>query len=380
MLRIFLPALQVGPGLTGVGMYTQELVRAMVDQPREDLDIVVGAPHPEFFRFLDEVPGLRVEPLRLTRDDPWGRMLANHTVVPQIARGVGSDVVLAPNFVAPAWGGFETAVMVHDLAFVHFPQTTTRAKRTYYRLMVRRSVRRARRIFVSTRTVADELVEFEPLVADRIRLTPEGVAPTFLAQEDDEEDQPTAGGLRRPRGDFLFVGTLEPRKNLERLLKAHGNLCRQDPAFPALRLVGGRGWEDAGIQDALRGHPDPRRLVRLGYCGVEELKAEYDRALAFVFPSLYEGFGLPVLEAMSRGCPVLTSRGTATEEVASGAALLVDPMQVGEIEAGMARLARDLRLRSRLRRRGRARAGTFSWSRCAQLTLDGLREIRQAAR
>ena len=190
MLRVFIPALQVGPGLTGVGMYTRELLRAMVDQPRDDLDIVVAAPHPAELSFLDDVEGIRLLPLRLTRDDPWGRMLANHTVVPQIARRVESDVVLAPNFVAPLWGGFATAVMVHDLAFVRFPGTTTRAKRTYYRFLVRRSVRRARRIFVSTRTVAEELVEFEPTTADRIRLTPEGVAPTFLAQEDEDEFSP----------------------------------------------------------------------------------------------------------------------------------------------------------------------------------------------
>jgi alpha-1,3-rhamnosyl/mannosyltransferase len=262
--------------------------------------------------------------------------------------------------------------MVHDLTFVHFPQTTTRAKRSYYRLMVGRSVRRAERIFVSTRTVAEELRAFAPEVAHKIRLTPEGVAPTFLAHED-ESEMPRVRPLAEARS-FLFVGTLEPRKNLERLLKAHGNLCRQDPHFPALRIVGGKGWEDAGIRRALEAHGDPSRLLRLGYCSVTELKSEYDRALALVFPSLYEGFGLPVLEAMTRGCPVITSRGTATEEVAGGAALLVDPLEVGEIEAAMARLARDLRLVDELRSRGRERAREFRWSRCAELTLEGLRE------
>jgi glycosyltransferase involved in cell wall biosynthesis len=114
--------------------------------------------------------------------------------------------------------------------------------------------------------------------------------------------------------------------------------------------------------------------VRLGYCSTEELRSEYDHALALVFPSLYEGFGLPVLEAMTRGCPVITSRGTATEEVAGGAALLVDPLSVGEIEAAMARLAGDLRLAEGLRRRGRERARQFRWVRCAERTLEGLRE------
>lgn len=173
----------------------------------------------------------------------------------------------------------------------------------------------------------------------------------------------------------MFVGTLEPRKNLARLLAAHGNLCRQDSGFPGLRVVGGKGWEDEGIWEAVAGHPDPDRLHLLGYRSPEELIAEYDHALAFVFPSLYEGFGLPVLEAMARGCPVLTSRGIATEEVAQGAALLVDPREIGDIERGLHRLAVDPSLRRRLRVAGRSRVAEFSWERCARLTLEGLREL-----
>lgn len=373
MLRVYVPALQVAPGLTGVGTYTLELIRGMSRQLEGD-KLLVGAPYPEFFRFLLELDGVEVVPLKLPAAGPFGRMLATQTVVPLQAQRLSADVVLGPNFFAPLWGRFRTAVMVHDLTFRRHPETMALAKRSYYRMMVRRSLRRASVVLVSTRTVARELIEFAPEIESRIWLTPEGVSPGYLENGDCREVTRRRPSGRRRR-HFLFVGTLEPRKNLARLLGAHGSLCRSDPDFPALRVVGGKGWEDEGIQRAIRGHSDPSRLHRLGYCEPDRLKAEYDSALALVFPSLYEGFGLPALEAMARGCPVLTSLGIATEEVAGGAALLVDPLDQGEIERGLARLATDRELRNSLAEAGCRRAAEFSWERCAERTLDGLRAL-----
>lgn len=370
-MRVFLPALQVGAGLTGVGTYTLELIRAWAERDPEDLHLVVGAPDPEWFGFLEGRERIDCVPLRLGRDDAWGRMLANHTVVPQSAEATGADVVLAPNFVAPLRGRFERVTMVHDFAFVRRPETTTFAKRSYYRLFVRQSIRRSARVLVSTRFVADEIAELVPGARERVRIAPEGVGPTFLVNDDEASTR-----ARSERRDgLLFVGTLEPRKNLARILAAHSRLCRADADFPPLRLIGGKGWVDEGIERAIATHSDPRRLERLGYCTTEALRAAYDRSLALVFPSLYEGFGLPVLEAMARGCPVITSRGTATEEVAGAAALLVDPVSTEEIEGAMARLVHDAGLRRELAARGRRRVREFSWDRCASATIDALREL-----
>ena len=377
-MRIVLPALQVEPKLTGVGMYTRELVRGWSRVAADDLELIVAAPHPASFDFLPEGSGIRVVPVRLWRDDAWGRMLANHTVIAHVARNERADVVLAPNFVAPLRGRFERVVMVHDLAFRRHPETTTFAKRSYYRAFVPPSIRRSARVLVSTQSVAEEITEWMPDVGPSIRIAPEGVSPAFLENEDE--------GIRRPRPtqerrrELLFVGTLEPRKNLVRILSAHGRLCRRDRDFPALRLVGGKGWKDAAIERALGDHPDPARVKRLGYLSTEQLVAEYDRALGLVFCSLYEGFGLPILEAMSRGCPVVTSRGTATEEVAGDAAVLVDPTSTGDIENAMARLVGDEGLRRSLAERGRRRVHEFSWTRCAEATIDALREVRPRRR
>lgn len=375
MLRVLIPALQVGPGQTGVGGYTLELVRALaplVDPAREE--IVVAAPALEPFGFLVGKAGLRLAEISLPGKGGRGRMMATHTRVPALAERLGVDVVLAPNFIAPARGRFARAVTVHDLTFWRHPETMPRAKRLYYRAAVGASLRRAARVFVDSRTVGEELLEFAPHVAGKVRLAPLGVAPGFLENGDRKETDVDAPWATR-REHFLFVGTLEPRKNLVRLLIAHGNQCRLDPEFPKLQLVGGKGWEDRAILRAIAGHPDPSRVVRLGYCSVARLRDEYDRALALLFPSLYEGFGLPILEAMTRACPVLTSRGIATEEVAGDAALLVDPLDVGAIERGMRDLASDPGLRRRLSAAGPMRARRFSWDRCARATLEGLREL-----
>ena len=373
MRRFLVPALQVGPGQTGVGVYTLELIRALSQATLDDEEFVVAAPHPREFDFLQGIEGFSVEPIQLLRDDSWGRMMATHTTVPRVAERLGVDLVMGVNFIAPLWGRFATSVLVHDLTFHHYPATMPRMKRLYYQFVVRRSIRRSKVVFVTTKTMARELAEYEPGAVRKIRIAPGGVPSAYLVNGE-EERRGRSRRQGRPRSSFLFVGTLEPRKNLERLLTAHAALCRFDPDFPALRVVGGRGWEDAGIRRTILAHPDPSRLQILGYCHPSELKEEYDGALALLFPSLYEGFGLPALEAMARGCPVLTSKGIATAEVTEDAALLVDPLDGGELERAMRRLADDSSLRDRLAAAGLNRARSFTWERGAEKTLRALRE------
>jgi len=348
----------VGPGQTGIGVFTLELVRALSRLLRDE-EFVVAAPHPEAFAFLDGIEGFEVEPVRLLRYNSLGRMFAMHTAIARLAERRGVDLVLGTNYISPLWGRFERAVFVQDLTFVRFPWTMPLTKQAYYRALVRWSVRKASRVFVTTQTMAIEVAEYEPQAATKLRIIPGGVSTTYLANGD-EEDSSASRLACEPREHLLFVGTLEPRKNLERLLVAHSNLCRFDPGFPALRVVGGRGWEDAGIRQTILQHSDPGRLHLLGYCSLADLRREYRKAIALVFPSLYEGFGLPALEAMASGCPVLTSRDIATAEVAGGAALLVNPLEIGDLERALRRLATDPSLRQRLATAGRARAKEFS--------------------
>jgi glycosyltransferase involved in cell wall biosynthesis len=208
---------------------------------------------------------------------------------------------------------------------------------------------------------------------EKIVVVHHGVAGRFRPHEDDRRSlvdgvQPDASQQpATPREPyFLYVGTIQPRKNLVRLLEAFAQLS---PEAPRLVIAGKRGWLSAPIERRAAELGLAERVVFAGYVPDAELPGLLRGALAFVFPSLYEGFGMPVLEAMAAGVPVLTSSTSALPEVAGDAALLVDPCDTAAIAGGMARLAGDASLRADLRARGLARAAEFTWERCARETL-----------
>jgi glycosyltransferase involved in cell wall biosynthesis len=174
----------------------------------------------------------------------------------------------------------------------------------------------------------------------------------------------------------LSVGTLEPRKNLVRLVRAYRQVAPDVPH--ALVLAGAPGWRSQAL-DAELARPGPGTIVRTGTVSADDLDGLYRGADAFAYPSLYEGFGLPVLEAMARGVPTLASNTSSLPRVAGDAALLVDPTDVSEIAEGLARLLTEPALAHDLRQRGLQRAATFTWAATARATLDVYRQLTEAS-
>jgi glycosyltransferase involved in cell wall biosynthesis len=258
-----------------------------------------------------------------------------------LGRERDADVLHCPTYRGPLRSRLPLVVTVHDLAVFRHPAAFNRWTRTYSPLLVPRVLREARRIIAVSDFTKGELVELLHVPVDKIRVVPNGVDDEF------RRDGPAADGEY-----VLAVGTLEPRKNLQRLIDA---ARRSDVE---LRVVGARGW--GGVEVAGNG-------VRwLGEVSDAELARQYRGARCLAYPSLYEGFGIPVLEAMACGVPVVTSRGTAMEEVAAGAAVLVDALDPAEIAEGIERAAAD---RDQLVPRGLERARRFRWDAVAAETL-----------
>jgi glycosyltransferase involved in cell wall biosynthesis len=269
-----------------------------------------------------------------------------------------------------------SVVTIHDLGYLTFPEAHTARRRLELHLTTRWSLRAARHVIAISRATRDDLVRHYGAEPARISVIHHGLSPAFRPAEDDAAAAATRArhGLGGPY--FLYVGTIQPRKNLVRLIEA---FARAMPhltlagAAPLLALAGRQGWLSAAITRRAHELGVADHVRFLGYVPDHDLPALLAGSLAFVFPSLYEGFGMPVLEAMACGAPVLTSTSSALPEVAGDAALLVDPADTDAIAAGLARLASEPDLRLTLRARGLARAAEFSWDRCARATLEVLR-------
>lgn len=282
------------------------------------------------------------------------------------------DVVHGPNSSLSATRA-RSVVTIHDVGPLRRPKDVTHRFASAFHAGVTDAVRRADRVLTVSDFTADEIADLLDVPRTRIETIRPGVSATFAAPGDPSADRALL--LRHGvDGPFvLFVGTTNPRKNLPRLLDAFAS-ARRTAGFPhTLVVAGDRGGDDVRALAAARGLGDA--VCVAGYVDEANLAALYRTADTLAFPSLYEGFGLPVTEAMAAGCPVLTSDGSSLREVAGDAALLVDPASVDAIAAGLVRMLTDTALRGRLVADGRRRAATFTWERFAERHVALWREL-----
>jgi glycosyltransferase involved in cell wall biosynthesis len=312
-LRVAVDATPLLGQLTGIGRYTAELLRELAagagEEPRTEVIAMAFT-----WRGHDQLPqqlpsGVtavgRRAPARLLQAS-WAR--TDLPTMPML--GVRADVVHGTNFVLPPPGRRAAGVVtIHDLSYLRFPETVSIAS-ARYRELVPRSLRRASLVIADTQALAEEIAAEYRLDPDRIRAIPLGVDPDWF-----EEPAPLPPELGLPDRYLLFVGTLEPRKNLATLLTAFRELRRQDPATPPLVLAGPSGWGPA-LDTAGLGPGDVRQV---GYLDGPALRSVVAHAGALCYPSLYEGFGLPPLEALAAGTPVVASDLAPLREVLTGA-------------------------------------------------------------
>lgn len=273
--------------------------------------------------------------------------------------------------------GLKTVITVHDLGAEYLPKTHQLKQQLYLKLMTHYQLKSASHIIAVSQATKEDIINRVGVSSDKISVVYEGYNPQMFQPVKVGTVRDVLKELDLVLGDyFLFVGTIQPRKNLERLIKAYALFLKDNPKASPLVLAGGKGWLSEGIY-ALPEKLDIKDNVRfLGYVPDERLPALYSGATAFLFPSLFEGFGLPILEAMACGCPVLTSNTSSMPEVAGKAAVLVNPYSVDAIADGIEKISRPEE-RNKLVKSGFDQVKKFSWEKAAEQTLAVLTSTLQ---
>lgn len=364
-MHIAIDAHSVGTGLAGNETYITNLIEALAAlDPVHRYTLYVTKPS-AVERFAGRWPHVAVR-----RTLPHTPVIRIPLTFPFELRRRPVDL-LHVQFTAPPFAPCPVVSTIHDLAFEHLPETFNRRSWMQLRLTVRRTARTAAHIITPSEFSRRDLIETYGVAPERVSVTLEAAAPHFRPAPAGA----VAGVKRRYDigGEYvLAVGSIQPRKNLVRLIRAYSDLrrTRSQAKLPQLVLVGKRAWLYGETLSAVEQSGVASDVIFTGYVPEHDLPALYTGALCFVYPSYFEGFGLPPLEAMACGTPVIAGDRTSLPEVVGDAGLLVNPFDTDAIGASIARLLDDEELRADLRVRGRARAASFSWRETAQKTLE----------
>jgi glycosyltransferase involved in cell wall biosynthesis len=370
-VRIAIDAHSVGTGLAGNESYATNLIEALADIDRVNDYTLYVTKREAVERFTNRWPNFTT------------RQTLPHTPLIRIPLTLSAELrrkpvdILHVQFTAPPLAPCSVVCTLPDLAFEHLPETFKRRSWMQLRLTVRHTVKRAAHIVTVSEYSRRDIMQTYDVASERISVIPEA-APKHFGPVKDEKELQRVRQTYGIEGEYILsVGSIQPRKNIARLIAAYRLLrtSRPEAKLPKLVLVGKRAWlyeetiqriQDAGISDD---------VIVTGYVPEKDLPALYSGALCFVYPSYFEGFGLPPLEAMKCGAPVIVGNKTSLPEVVGDAAVLVDPFDVDSIAFAMGRLIDDSNFRSKLSVKGLDRSRRFSWQETARQTLDVYRQV-----
>lgn len=354
----------------GIGTYIRNLVTELAALDRDTAYVLLtrrddlgsaAAAGPNF--------AARVETCR-----PYS--IAEQWRIPQAVAQVSADLLHEPHYVLPVLTRCKTVVTIHDCIHLRFPQYLPgRTAAVYAHTMIRLAARKANRILTVSDASKKDILHYTGVAEDKVVVIQNGLDARFATAPTEEEIDRVQQRFQLTHPFVLYVGNIKPHKNIERLIAAFASMRDDGPADLKLVVVGDETSRHPGLRQAVHRHRLDKHVRFFGFQPAATLVVFYRLARAFVFPSLYEGFGLPPLEAMANGAPVVTSNVSSMPEVTGDAAVLVDPYDVASIADGLRRAVTDEALRQDLIVRGRARAGQFSWARAAAETLQVYRDV-----
>jgi glycosyltransferase involved in cell wall biosynthesis len=357
-VRVLLDVTAVPRRPAGAGVYTCELARGLA--ARDDVELHLATRRDDAVRWADIAPGAAVHaeapsprPLRIA----WEQLRA-----PELSHRIGPDVWHGPHYTMPLRNRVPTVVTVHDLTFFDHPEWHERTKVPYFRTMIRASVRRATGVVCISQFTAARLAAVAP-AAGPVSVVLHGVDhERFRVDADVAHDRKMLAthGVTEPF--VAFVGTVEPRKDVPTLVRAFARVAADHPDL-RLAIVGGDGWGSDTVRDAIATSGVSTRVVRTGYVPDPVVPALLRRAAAVAYPSLQEGFGVPALEALACGAPLVTTTGSALAEVAGDAAATVRAGDADALASELRRIVDQSEYAQRLRAAGPAHARAFTWAR-----------------
>lgn len=357
---------------SGIGVYTYELAKRLRSENGLEFcgNLFNFAGRNDNTEALKEV----AIPIRESRMFPYGVYRRIWDIVPVSYDSLfpgKADLTIFFNYIVPPRIKGDVMTAVHDLTYLQFSETMDARNLKRIKQGIRYSVERSSRVLTISEFSKGEIAELLGVPGEKIAVV--SPAPSLSGATADFDGCRQKWGIKGPY--LLYVGTIEPRKNLARLLRAFELLKEKRGIRHQLVLAGGRGWRDEGIFQTVRELRHRDDVVFTGYVSDGEKNALYQNAEVFVFPSLYEGFGIPPLEAMAHGCPVVCANAASLPEVAGGAAELVDPLEVEGIAAGIWRVLSDGAYARHLRENGRIQARKYTWESSAERLMSLCREL-----
>ena len=374
-MKVALNATALLSPLTGIGQYTYHLAKGLQAIPSLELDLFYGSGWSKEVRD-QPVPSIATIKTLVKRSVPYAYSIKRFLEQIMFTRGMQSnraDIYHEPNFLAFKFNG-PSVITVHDLSWIRFPHThpveRVRAMNKYFEP----GLRRAALILTDSEFVKRELIDVFGVKAGLIRPVLLGVEPLFYPRTA-EDTQSVLSSHDLVHGRYLLaVGTLEPRKNLQVALRAYMLLPQQIRKQFPLVLVGMNGWRTSALEQQIAPLVSAGEIRQIGYLPREELAKVTAGALTLIYPSIYEGFGLPPLEAMACGVPVIASEASSLPEVVDDTGLLIDPYDDEALAQAILKIITNADIRQQLSQKALARSVEFTWDRCARQTLDVYRQ------